>query len=172
MKKWTYVVFPVVMLAIFLTFYSAEKRRWDAAEAARILSEQKAKAADDARKAAAEAAARIAAKKRADDQKREEAAQEQARREKWDAETRGIQAVTDRANAEAAALNREASELEIEIDALRQQKEKLNREDFDLLKEVELARARQRTAELEIERLVAIISDRAEQSLAASKAGT
>jgi len=170
MKKWIYVVFPMAMLAVFLGFYLENKREWDAAEAARVLSEQKAKAAEDARKSAAEAAARIAAQKRADDQKREEAAKEQARRDKWDAETRAIQAVTDRANAEAEAAGKEAADLEIQIDTLRKQKEQLNRADFDLLKQVELARVQERIAELEVERMVRMIADRADQALAAYKA--
>lgn len=164
MKKWSYIIFPAIMLGVFVAFYMASKKQWDEAEAQRTAEVQKAKEADDAKKAAAEEAARIAAHKRVEEQKKEEAEAEKKREDKWNAETAAIVAVTDKAKAEADASNKEAAELEVQIDTLRKQKEKLNREDFDLLKSLELARARQRDAELDIQRMVTMIADRAARS--------
>ena len=148
MKKWSYIIFPAIMLGVFVAFYMASKKKWDEAEAQKTADVQRAKEADDAKKAAAEEAARIAAHKRQEDQKKEDAAFEQKREDKWNAETAAIVKVTDTAKAEADASNKEAADLEIQIDTLRKRKEALNREDFDLLKNLELARSRQRDAEL------------------------
>jgi len=164
MKKWMYLIFPTGMLGVFLVFYLSSKKQWDEAEATKATQVRMAKEADDAKKAAAESAARIAAKKRAVDQKAEDDARDKARQDKWDAESRAIEAVTAKSNAEAAALNKEAADLELEADTLRKKKEALNREDFDLLKQVELARTRQRDSELDIQRTVTMIADRASQS--------
>ena len=60
MKKWSYIIFPAIMLGVFVVFYMASKKKWDEAEAQRTAEVQKAKEADDARKASAEEAARIA----------------------------------------------------------------------------------------------------------------
>lgn len=164
MKKWSYIIFPAIMLGVFVAFYMASKHKWDAAEAQRTAEVQKAKEADDAKKASAEEAARIAARKRVEEQKKEDAAFEQKRQDKWNAETAAIVKVTDTAKAEADASSKESADLELQIDNLRKKKEALNREDFDLLKNLELARSRQRDAELDIQRMVTMITDKAAQS--------
>jgi type IV secretory pathway VirB10-like protein len=161
MKKWMYLVFPGVMLAVFLVFYLSSKKKWEEQEAAHAAQIQAAKEADDAKKASAESAARIAAKKRSEDLKKEEDAYQKAKREKWDAESNAIKAVMDKSLADAAASTKEAASLEAEAAALRQQKDQLNGQDFDLLKKVELAQIRQRDSELEIQRTVRMIAERA-----------
>ena len=62
------------------------------------------------------------------------------------------------------AFAKEASQLEVQLNAMRQQKEKLNSETFELQKQVELARVAKRTAELEIQRMTDMISKRAADS--------
>jgi hypothetical protein len=164
MKKWMYLIFPTAMLGVFLVFYLASKKKWDEAESARIAQVQQAKEADEAKKTVAESAARVAATKRAADQKKEDEAREKAKQEKWDADSRAIQVVTDKANSEVAASNQTLAALQHQADTLRKKKEALNREDFDLLKQVELAQIHQRDSELEIQRTVQMIADRAHQS--------
>jgi hypothetical protein len=161
MRKWFLVICPLAMLAVFLGFYLASKHKWDAdaAQAAEIA--RKAQIQEDAKKASQDEAARVAARQRADNQKREEEAREKTRLDKWNADTRAIEAVTAQATQEADASSKEVAALELEADTLRKQKEKVNRQDFDLLKQVELSHAREQTAELEISRLVTMVNDRA-----------
>ncbi len=80
---------------------------------------------------------------------------------------RRIKAETDRSNAEAEKYAKEVSELTIELDTLHKQKDDLTREGFDLAKKVELAAVARRNAELEIQRLVQMMAERADQSIMA-----
>jgi hypothetical protein len=57
-------------------------------------------------------------------------------------------------NAQADKLAKEVADLDISISQARTNKEKLNRETFDLAKEVELAKISRRNAELELQRMV------------------
>ena len=59
-------------------------------------------------------------------------------------------------NAQADKLAKEVGALEISISQARSNKEKLNRETFDLAKEVELTKINRRNAEIEIQRMVEV----------------
>jgi len=164
MKKWMFVIFPGILLAVFLAFYFPNRAETEATLAKQAADAQHKKEVDDAAKAAAQEQARISAKQRADDQAKEDAAREQAATDKWNATSREIQKTTDEANAKADASSKEASALEIELDSLQKKKEQDNRDDFDLLKQVELARVSQRAAEADIQRLVQMIGNEADNS--------
>jgi len=73
-------------------------------------------------------------------------------------------AAADDANAKATAYSKDSAALEIELDTLHKQKEQSNREDFDLLKQVELARVGLRAAEMENQRMVGMIAGKADDS--------
>ena len=129
--------------------------------AAKIAEQQRQEAA---RKAAIEATARADAEKRTAERAAEEAKKEAEKLAKWDEEGRRIQEATDKYNAEADASSKKAAELEVQLSALRAAKEKLNRETFELAKQVELGKVNRRTAELEIQRTVQMVSRRAAES--------
>jgi predicted nucleic acid-binding Zn-ribbon protein len=78
---------------------------------------------------------------------------------------RRIQADTDKFNAEVEKYSNEVSELTIELDSLHKQKDALTREGFDFAKRVELAQVVRQNAELEIQRMVQMIANRADQSM-------
>jgi hypothetical protein len=164
MKKWMFVIFPGILLAIFLVFYFPNKAATEATLAKQAHDAEVKKEADDAAKAAAQEQARISAKQRADEQAKEDAAKEQAAKDKWDATSRDIQKATDAANAQADAFSKDAAALEVELDTLHKKKEQDNRDDFDLLKQVELSRVTQRAAEADIQRLVEMIGNKADDS--------
>ena len=75
-----------------------------------------------------------------------------------------IQDATDKYNAEADRNAKKSAELEIKLSALRAEKEKLNREAFELAKQVEQGKISRRTAELEIQRATEIVARKAAQS--------
>ena len=61
--------------------------------------------------------------------------------------------------------------MELQLSALRTEKEKLNREAFDFAKQVERGKVARRTAELEIQRTTEMIARRAAQSSLARPPG-
>ncbi|HND61603.1 MAG TPA: hypothetical protein PLB90_09005 [Opitutaceae bacterium] len=164
MKKWMYVISVGTMLAVFLVMYFSEKNRVEAREV-----EHARKAADDQRiererKAQIEAKARADAEKRSAERAAEEAKKEAEKLAKWEEEGRKIQESTEKFLAEADASSKKAADLEIQLSSLRANKEKLNRETFELAKQVELGKVRRRAAEMEIQRTVEMISRKAGDS--------
>lgn len=170
MKKWTYVIVPAIMLALFLFFYNQKMAELDQRERERAAQIEKQKAADAEHKKATELKARQDADKRAADQAAELAAAEKEKNDKWNAETKKILDQTNQAASEADKYSKMSAQLEIDLDNLHKQKEQLSREDFDLLKKVEQERVAQRNAQLEIQRMVAMIAKRAEESTLAKAA--
>ena len=164
MKKWMYVISVGSMLAIFLVFYLAETKKHAEKEAQRAIKVAADKKAEDDRKAGIEAAARADAEKRTAQRLADEAKKEADRVAKWEAEGQKIQEATDKFNAQADQSAKKAAALELQLTTLRAEKEKLNREAFDLAKQVELGKINRRTAELEIQRITAMIAAKAAAS--------
>jgi hypothetical protein len=164
MKKWLYLISVGGLTAIFLTFYLGDRNRAEQKEA--VLKE-KAKQ-EQIEKETKRKADEERAKKDADDRKKarddEEAAKEAEKRRKWDEETKRIQ---DEINANLARGDKAAKEvakLEIELDTLHKNGEKLNREAFDIEKRVERAQSARNAAEMEIQRVTEMIAARADKS--------
>jgi hypothetical protein len=164
MKKWMYVISVGSMLAIFLAFYFSETKKHEEKERQRAIAVADQKAKDDAHKKQIEDAARADAEKRAAERAAAEAKKEADRVAKWEAIGREIQADTDKFNADADRSAKKAAELELQLSALRAAKEKLNREAFELAKQVEQGKIARRTAELEIQRYTAMVASKANQS--------
>lgn len=164
MKKWLYLIVPSVLLVIFLFFFFAhreEARERDVQRKAEIALRE---AEEAARKAEIEQKAREDAERRAAERLAAEQKKEADRIARWEEAGRRIQEATDRNNAEADVLAKKAAELEIELDAIRQSKARLNAQVLELNKQVEMALIDQRTAEIETQRLVQMISNRVAES--------
>jgi flagellar motility protein MotE (MotC chaperone) len=164
MKKWLYVISVGAMLAAWLAIYFPAKKATEERLAAQQAAIERQKEEDDARRLAIEQKAREDADRRAAERAKEEADKEAAAQKKWDDESAKIQADTDKANADIARLTQQVNALETELDTLHKAKDEDNREDFDLTKQVELARVNQFNAELEIQRMVDMVASRADQS--------
>jgi cytoskeletal protein RodZ len=164
MKKWMYVISVSGMLAIFLVFYLSATKQHEERERQHAADAAIKKAAKDAEKAAIEAKAREDAETRAKARADAEAKKEADKVAAWEAQGQKIQDATNKYNAQADASAKKAAELEVQLSALRTEKEKLNREAFDLAKGVELGKIARRDAELEIQRTTAMVARRAEQS--------
>jgi chromosome segregation ATPase len=164
MKKWFYVLFPSILLGIFVFFYLASKTETEAREKAHKEELAKQKADADQKKAAAEATARADAERRNAERAAEDAKTAKEKEEKYNTEMARIKADTDRSNATAGTYAKQVSDLTIELDNLHKQKDTLTRESFELAKKVETAEVARRNAELEIQRYNQMIADRADQS--------
>jgi hypothetical protein len=164
MKKWMYVISVGGMLAIFLFFYFAHMEEAQIKEKARLEMKAQAEKAEADRKAAIEAKAREDAAKRAAERDAEIAQKAAERLAKQEAEDRKIKETTDELIAKGNVYAKRISELEVELNALRLNKEKLNREAFEFAKQVEQARIAKRNAELEIQRMTDMVAKRAADS--------
>ena len=164
MKKWFYVLFPAILLGVFLFYYTASKAETEAREKAAKAEMAKEKAEADQKKALAEAKAREDAEKRAADRSADEAKAAKEKEDKYNSDMARIKEDTDRSNATAATYAKQVSDLTIELDSLHKQKDTEMRESFELAKKVELAEIARRNAELEIQRYTAMLVDRADQS--------
>lgn len=164
MKKWMYVISVGSMLAVFLFFYTTHVKQAELDEKARIEK----KARDDAKAAAEkkerEDQARMDAEKRAAQRKKEEDEKAAKKLADWQAENKKIQDATDEHNAKADEYAKLISRLDIELNTLRANKEKLNREAFEIAKQVEAARIEKHSAEMEIQRVTDMIAKRAADS--------
>lgn len=164
MKKWMYVISVGSMLAIFLFFYLTHVKEAEIRDKARAAQVAKQLKEDANHKALIEAKAREDATARAAARAAEEAKKDAEKVAKWDADGQKIKDQTDKYNAEADRLSKEAAQLEIKLDTLRNDKEKSNRESFELAKRVELAKIAKRNAELETQRMTEMIARRAADS--------
>jgi uncharacterized coiled-coil DUF342 family protein len=167
MKKWFYVIFPVVCLAIFMVFYLSSKKESDARDAAHRAEVAREKAEADEKKLVAEKKAQDDAERRNVERAAEEAKTAKDKADKYNAEMARIKADTDKSNATADMYAKQVSELTIELENLHKQKDALTRESFEMDKKIEAEAVARRNAELELQRYTEMISDRADQSLMA-----
>lgn len=152
----TYLLVPGIMFAIFIFFYLGAVKEMDkkaADKAAKVAAEAKA---DADRKAEIERKAVEDAEKRQKERDAADAKKAQEKEEAYQKVMTQLKTETDDYNAQADKLAKEAADLEISISQTRTNKEKLNRETFDLAKEVELAKINRRNAEIEIQRMVEV----------------
>lgn len=163
MKK-VYFIVPLVLTIAFAFYYSgfAEELEQREAERAREVARVEAEAAG--RKKEAEIAAKEDADRRSAERQAEEAKRAADREARWQEETQKILDATTKFGAEADKLAKQAADLEIQLLNLRQQREQVGKESFDLEKQVEAARVAKRNAELEIQRTTEMIARRASNS--------
>lgn len=167
MKKWMYVIFPGLMLALFLVVYTSHVKEAEAREKARLEKVAQQRAEEVRQKKEAEERAQVDAQKRAKEREEEERKKEDERRKKQEAADKVVTDETAKYKGEADASAKKAGDLEIELDRLHKQRDQLTREDFDLAKQVELAKVARRNAELEEQRMTAMIAQRAGSSTVA-----
>jgi len=164
MKKWMYVISVGSMLAVFLFFYTTHLKEADIKEKARIEKKAREDAEAKAAKDKREEQARKDAADRAEQRKKDEDEKEAKKLADWQKTNKEIQDSIDQHNAKADEYSKLISRLDIELSTLRANKEKLNRENFDVARDVEAARIEKRTSELEIQRMTDLIAKRATDS--------
>jgi len=152
----TYVVTPGIMFGIFLFFYNGAVKDMHAKEERQKIEKKAKDDAEAARKAEIEKKALADAEKRQKDREAEDAKKAAEKEAAYAKVMAQLESDTKDENAQADKLAKEVGGLEISISQARSNKEKLNRETFDLAKEVELAKVNRRNAEIEIQRMVEI----------------
>lgn len=164
MKKWIYLIVPFVGMALFMVVYLSYEKQRSAKELARKEAVAQKQADEKKRKDEAEQKAREDAAKKQAEREAEEKKKEEERRAKLAKQDAEIKADIDAARAEADKFAKDAQSLEIQLDRLRKDKDRMMRETFDLLKQVELARVARRNAELEAQRMLETIGRRVADS--------
>lgn len=152
----TYLVIPGIMLAVFVFFYSGAVKEMTAKAEAQAAAKAAADAAEAARKKEIEEKATADAARRQKEREDEEAAKEAKKEADYQAVMTQLRTETADYKAQGDKLHKEVQDLELAISQARSAKERLNRETFDLAKEVELAKISRRNAEIEIQRMIEI----------------
>jgi chromosome segregation ATPase len=103
-------------------------------------------------------------KRHTEEQAAEDLAREKEAAARYQQNMDRIRAETAQANQQIADTNKLLSDLQHELDTLRSQRESESNHEFDLTKQLEVARIAQRNAELETQRMVDMIAARADRS--------
>ena len=164
MKKWMYVIAPLVMLGAFLVIYFSHAKDVHQREIDRAKKVADEQAAVDQKKKESEKRAAADAKARQEANAKEMADKEATRIAKQAAADKEVRDQTDSFLARITKADKEAAKLQIDLDATRKSKDTLSRESFDSAKKVELARISRRNAELEIQRMTDRVQKRTAES--------
>ncbi|MBL9214868.1 MAG: hypothetical protein JNG83_05285 [Opitutaceae bacterium] len=160
----SYVIVPIVLLAVFGFFYNVASKEMKAKEDARIAAAAKLKKEEEDRKRVIEEKATADAKKRQDEREAADAAKEKKKQQDYEDALKKLRDETADYASQADRLNKEANGLELQISQGRTDRERLNRESLALAKEVELAKINRRNAELEIQRMIEMLSKKLNES--------
>jgi len=133
----------------------------NAKEAAHKAEIAAAKAEEDAHRKQVESVAQADAEKRQKEREKEEQAKMLKKEKDYNDAMAKLKHESDGYAAEATKLSNEANQLEIALVNGRILRDKTSRESFELNKQVELAKINRRSAELEIQRLVEMVGNKA-----------
>ena len=164
MKKWLYIVLPIIMTGVFLVFYFQYEEQREVRAATRAQENAQKAAAEKAVKDDAEAKAKESARIAQEERDRENATREAARKAQQDAVDKDIKDKTDTSLAEIDAAATRARQLSADIERMILDRERMAREAFALAKEVEIAMVAKRNAEMEEQRLIEMIARRTANS--------
>jgi len=167
MKKWMYLIFPGIMLALFLAVYVTHKKEAEQRDLARAQKVAEDQAATDKKRKENEAKAAKDAKERQLANEADQKAKEDGRLAKQAADDKKVKDETNAALARGDKAAKESAALEIELDTLHKAKDKASRDAFDTAKNVELTRIAKRNAELEIQRMTEMVSRKTQESFLA-----
>ncbi|MBI3884683.1 MAG: hypothetical protein HY302_02985 [Opitutae bacterium] len=159
-----YLIIPGTLLGVFLFFYNGALKEMKAKEVAAQVEKDRKNAEEAVRKAEIEKKATEDATERQRKRDEEDRAKEEKKRHDYQ---EIINVLTRDVNSNTAATDKyakEAADLELQINAQRNRKEKLNTETFDLAKQVERAKIERRNAELEIQRMVEMVAKKVGES--------
>jgi hypothetical protein len=152
------------MLGIFLALYLTHAKEAERKEHEAVAKAAAEKAEADQKKKVAEAKARDDARKRQEERDAEEKKKEDEKIAKQAKDDKMVRDQIAEYTAKGDAAQKKVSELEVELDKLRKDKDAVSRETFDLAKQVELTRIARRNAELEIQRMTEVVVRRASDS--------
>jgi len=164
MKKWMYFIVPIIATAGFLVIYFTHVEEAKLREAAHKAEVARVTAEEAAKKKALEERARIDAEKKAQERADAEAAKEAGRIAAWAEQGKKVQDEMDEAIKAASESTAKIASLDKEMANLRVKRDNLNRELVDTARACELAKIARRNAELELQRMNALIIKKAGDS--------
>ena len=160
----SYFIVPVVLLAVFAFFYTSSRKEMQAKDAAHQAEVARSKAEDKKHKDEIEAKSLADAQKRTDEREAADRAKEEKKVRDYDDAMKALKDEAGKYSGESDKLAKEAADLEIQLSQARTQRETLNRETFDLAKQVEQTKINRRNAEIEIQREIEIVGKKLNDS--------
>ena len=153
-----YLIIPLVLLAVFGGVYWQHSQQRATELMVRTAAVATEKKAAQEQQAAAELKAREAAAQRTAARLAEEQIKQTIERTQWAAETARIAADTAAHLAQSAQLRTDVAKFEGQLKAAREANAAGAAQALELAREVELARIAKRNAELEVQRITAMLA--------------
>jgi len=160
----SYLIVPVILLAVFGFSYNSALKDMQAKEEANHAKAMEKKKAEDAHKAEVDARATADAKKHQEERDAEDRKKQEKKQADYDDAMKKLRDEANDYAAQVDKLGKEAADLEKQISDGRNEKERLNRETLELAKAVELAKINRRNAELEIQRMIDMVAKKLNDS--------
>jgi chromosome segregation ATPase len=160
----SYVIVPVVLLAVFGFLYRGALQDMDAKQKALAAQAALVQETDAKRKKEVEDKANIDAQKRQEQRAAEDLAKAEKKQREYDDIMKKLKDESTDYSAQSVKFSKEAADLEQQITQTRNEREKLNREALELSKQVELAKINRRNAELEIQRTMEMVAVKLNES--------
>lgn len=167
MNKFYFIV-PALLLGGFIFLYRGAIDEMKIKEDKRLAQIATDKAAEEKHRHEVEEIAQKDAEKRQEERIQEEKAKQAKKEKDYNDAMAKLKKETDGYAADVKKLTKEAADLEIALLNGRISRDKLNRESFELSKQVELAKINRRSAELEIQRLIEMVGTKAGASTLAA----
>jgi hypothetical protein len=156
-----YFIIPVVLLAGFVVVYRGAVHDMEVKETRMRDAVAATKAAEEKHRKEIEAKAQEDALKRQKENEAAEKAKLEKREKDYSDAMAKLKADTDAFNAEGDRFAKDGADLELKLSEARQLREKTNRDIFEISKQVELAKISRRKSEIEIQRMVEMVGNRA-----------
>lgn len=160
----SYIIVPAILLAIFGFLYKGALTEMEKKEKDRQAQIAKKTAEEKQRKDEVEAKATADAQKRQQEREAQDRAKEEKKIKEYQDIMKSLKDEADKYAAESSNLAKEITALELQISQARTDKEKLNKETFELAKRVEQTKISRRTAEIEIQRMIEIVGKKLNDS--------
>lgn len=160
----SYVIAPIVLLAVFGFLYKGALKEMGVKEQARIEAKAKKDAEEKKRKDEIDARATLDAQKRQAEREAQDRAREDKKIKEYQDAMKALKDEADKYRSEADKLAKEIADLDLQISQGHADKEKLNKETFELGKRVEQSKIARRNAEIEIQRMVEIVGKKLNES--------
>ena len=160
MNKYYFIV-PTVLLVGFIFVYRGAVNDMEVKEARIKAAVEAKKVEEDAHRKEIEAKAQEDAIKRQQENEAAERAKVEKKEKKYQDDMALLKKETDGYNAECDRYTKDSAELDRKLADARQLKERTTREVFDLAKQVELAKVSRRNAEIEVQRMVEMVGQKA-----------
>ncbi len=156
-----YFIIPALLLGGFIFLFRGASAKMEIKEAKHKAAIAAKIAIEDANRREIEKKSQEDAAKRQEERIKDEQAKIAKNEKNYSDAMAKLKADTETYAAETAKSNKAAAELEISLLNARINRDKYNRESFELSKQVELAKISRRNAELEIQRLIEMVGTKA-----------